>query len=195
MIQIKDKTECCGCTACYSICPRKAITMTEDQEGFLYPVVNMKTCIDCGLCENVCPIVNNAVHEVFERKSYVVRAKDKEILSRSTSGGFVTPLAEWVLEQGGVFCGAAFGNGYHIVHKIAKSISCLWQYRGSKYVQSELGDCFTQIKGYLEQGTMVCFVGTTCQVHGLKSYLRNGFKNLITVDLVCHGTPSPKLWE
>ena len=192
MIVVKNKADCCGCTACYSVCPQKAISMQQDQEGFLYPFVEISKCIDCKLCDSVCPIENKVESKMFDRKAYVLRAKDVGIVSTSTSGGFVTPLGEWILNQGGVICGATYNEEYKVVHKISGGAE---EFRDSKYVQSDLGDCFSEIKKHLMHETKVCFIGTPCQVYGLKSYLRKEYDNLVTVDLVCHGTPSPKLWK
>lgn len=197
MICIKDKKDCCGCTACYNICPKKAITMEADEEGFLYPQVNKELCVECGLCEKVCPVQH--MPEVNQRKneSYVLRIKNQDILSESTSGGFISPLASWIFENNGVFCGATYDENFKVRHLCvgAQEEYNNSMFRGSKYVQSELGDCFGKIKDYLQLNKIVCFVGTTCQVNGLKAYLNKDYSNLITVDLVCHGTPSPKLWD
>ena len=115
MIVVKNKADCCGCTACYSVCPKKAISMQQDQEGFLYPFVEISKCIDCKLCDSACPIENKIESKMFDRKAYVLRAKDVEIVSTSTSGGFVTPLGEWILNQGGVICGATYNEEYKVV--------------------------------------------------------------------------------
>lgn len=119
MIVVKNKADCCGCMACYSVCPKKAISMQQDQEGFLYPFVEISMCIDCKLCDSVCPIENKIESKMFDRKAYVLRAKDVEVVSTSTSGGFVTPLGEWILNQGGVICGATYNEEYKVIHKIS----------------------------------------------------------------------------
>ena len=120
MIVVKNKADCCGCTACYSVCMQKAISMQQDQEGFLYPLVEISKCIDCKLCNLVCPVQNNFEPKMFDRKAYVLRAKEDGIVSTSTSGGFVTPLGEWILNQGGVICGATYNEEYKVIHKISE---------------------------------------------------------------------------
>lgn len=199
MIQITDKTKCCGCTSCANACPKEAISMLADEEGFFYPVVDKVQCIDCGICRKVCPIENKPATSETVLESYVLRTKDSNVLIDSTSGGFITPLATYVLEHQGVICAASYDKEFKVKHIIwGKHVGGgynLSNIRGSKYVQSSLDDCFTKIKRYLEDERMVCFVGTTCQVAGLKAFLRKKYDQLITVDLVCHGTPSPKLWD
>lgn len=186
------KENCCGCTACYSICPKHAISMKPDQEGFLYPIINASECVGCDLCKKVCPIQKNIPLKSFERHGYVIRALDQSVVSRSTSGGFVSPLADWIDKRGGVVCGATYDENYKVVHVVSGGGQA---FRGSKYVQSDLKDCFTEIKKYIENKTVVCFIGTPCQVYGLKSFLGKEYDNLVTIDVVCHGTPSPKMWE
>lgn len=198
MINITDKSACCGCTACANICPKGAIEMAPDEEGFLYPSVDKNSCVECGLCDRVCPIRQKRESKPKKVESYVLRAKANDVLMNSTSGGFVTPLAEYVLEQNGMVCAAAYDMDFTVKHIFVNSNGGgyrLDNIRGSKYVQSGLADCYKKIKGYLEQKKMVCFIGTTCQVSGLKSFLRKDYEELITVDLVCHGVPSPKLWS
>ena len=198
MINIMDKAACCGCTACANICPKKAIEMIPDEEGFLYPFVNKNSCIGCGLCDKVCPVQKKCESKLRKVDSYVLRAKADDILMNSTSGGFVTPLAEYILEHNGIVCAAAYDKAFTVKHIFVNPNGGgygLDNIRGSKYVQSGLNDCYKKIKGYLEQNKMVCFIGTTCQVSGLKSFLRKDYEELITVDLVCHGVPSPKLWS
>ena len=195
MIEIVNKTDCCGCTACANICPKDAIVMEPDFEGFLYPKVLADRCVECGLCQKACPVMNQPKKAGDHLQSVVLRVKREDVLQGSTSGGFTTPLAEWVLDQGGVLCAATYDKEFKVVHALVTSREDIARTRGSKYVQSTLGDHFTQIKTLLKQDRLVCFVGTTCQVAGLKSFLGKEYDNLLTVDLVCHGTPSPKLWE
>ena len=144
--------------------------MKPDQEGFLYPLVNVEKCIDCGLCDSVCPVKNKMEIEQFDRSAYALRANSSQVVSTSTSGGFVSPLAEWVFEHDGVVCGATYDDEFRVIHKISGGGTK--EFRGSKYVQSDLNDCFAKIKIYLEQGSLVCFIGTTCQVYGLMTYLK-----------------------
>ena len=168
MINITDKAACCGCTACANICPKKAIEMIPDEEGFLYPSVDKNSCVECGLCDSVCPIKQKCESKPKEVKSYVLRTKATDVLMNSTSGGFVTPLAEYVLEHNGMVCAAAYDKDFTVKHIMLESAEKekLKSIRGSKYVQSDLNDCFKKIKNYLDRGVSVCFIGTTCQVIG-----------------------------
>ena len=192
-IDNSNKDKCCGCTACMNICPVNAIEMIPDEEGFLYPVVNKEKCINCDLCEKTCPIINKKKVEGKIEEAYALRAKDEKILKTSTSGGFFTPIANWILKNIGV----GFGDEKRIEHVIItnENKKRLPELRGSKYVQSYLGDIYKQTKGLLETGKEVLFSGTPCQVQGLIKFLSKDYENLITVDLICHGVPSPKLWE
>lgn len=194
MIDIKEKSKCCGCTACKSACTNKAITMVEDDEGFLYPHINKEKCINCGLCDIVCP-VSNPQHSRIKPKSFSIRVKDNEVLEHSTSGGFFTPLAKYVIEKNGIVYGVGYDNNLKVIHKEITTKSEIAELVGSKYVQSYLGESFGDIKEQLTEGRLVLFSGTPCQVNGLKNYLRREYDNLITMDLICHGTPSPKLWD
>lgn len=196
MIKIDNKLDCCGCSACYNKCPKNCITMESDEEGFLYPKINETLCVNCGLCEQVCPLINPPKVNEGERKSVVVRIKNKDTLQSSTSGGFFTAVAKYVLACGGVVCAATYSDQWVVFHDFIENYDeeILKNYRGSKYVQSELNDCFDRIRKFCESGRLVCFIGTTCQVSGLKKFLGDN-ENLIAVDLVCHGTPSPKLFQ
>lgn len=196
MIDIRNKEDCCGCTACNSICAKGAIQLVPDTEGFLYPQVEVNTCINCHLCEQVCPIVYRK--ENHKRNSpidiYAVRNKDIDVLMNSSSGGFFSNLALYVLRNNGIVFGAAYTQNMQVKHIAIESVNDLWKLRGSKYVQSNLNGIFRQIKDLLKSGRFVLFSGTPCQVEGLNLYLRKNYDNLITVDLVCHAVPSPKLF-
>ena len=194
MIEITDKSQCCGCTACSSICPKKAIVMKQDEEGFVYPIIDKTKCVNCGLCDKVCP-VKNAKEDTFEQKAYLVNNKNEEIRKDSTSGGAFTPIAEYVLNEGGVVFGATFDKNYSVIHTYVENKEELSKFRGSKYVQSFLGDSFKQVKEFLNNDRMVCFSGTPCQIEGLKSFLQKDYKKLITVDVMCHAAPSPLVWK
>lgn len=194
MIQILDKSQCCGCTACVSICPKQCITMREDEEGFLYPVVDSSHCIDCNLCKKVCP-------ELYPKEMreplhvYAAKHKNEQVRLASSSGGIFTLLAEKIIDEGGVVFGVRFNNNWDVVHDYTETMEGLAVFRGSKYVQSYMGDCYLKAKSFLEQGRKVMFTGTPCQIAGLKNFLRKDYDNLLTVDVVCHGVPSPKVWQ
>lgn len=194
MINITDKHKCCGCTACVSVCPKACISMSEDNEGFLYPVVDSVKCIDCGLCERVCPVLHPLKNEA-EPLVYAAINNDESIRMQSSSGGIFTLLAEYVIENGGVVFGACFDRDWNVVHDYTETKEGLARFRGSKYVQSNVGNSFSQVKAFLDSGREVLFSGTPCQVAGLKNYLRKPYPNLLTVDLVCHGVPSPEVWR
>lgn len=198
MINITDKTQCTGCTACFNICGHKAISMQHDEYGQIYPRVNRDLCTNCGLCEKVCPLLHQERIPTDDNlDSLEVKAvynKDETIRQRSTSGGVFTLLAEYVIEKGGVVCAARFDEQYHINHSFFDSISDIDPYRGSKYAQSDLSDVFRQIKNYLKERP-VLFVGTPCQVGGLKSFLMKDYDNLYTCDFICMSISSGKMWD
>lgn len=194
MIDLKEKYNCCGCTACKAICPKKCIVMEEDSEGFLYPVVDKNKCIDCHLCEKVCPIINvNA-----ERKPlsiYALKHKSENIRLKSSSGGAFSLLAEYVLHNNGVVFGAAFDKNWDVMHKYIENIEDLDDLRRSKYVQSKIGNTYSEALGFLKAGRIVLFTGSPCQISGLYHFLRKDYANLLTMDFVCHSVPSPKVWR
>lgn len=191
MIEIKEKENCCGCTACKNICPVSAITMVEEEEGFLYPNIDKEKCVNCGVCEKVCPIINKKTKKETEQSAFVINNKDDKVRSESTSGGAFTPIAEYVIKNNGVVFGAVCGENLEVYHTYAEKIKDIKRFRGSKYVQSNLKNTFTEAKSFLDNNRMVCFSGTPCQIQGLKSFLRKDYDNLITVDFVCRAVPSP----
>lgn len=195
MIEVTEKQNCCGCTACVAVCPKNCIEMKEDIEGFLYPEVNQSNCIHCNACDRVCPILNVKEKKPFEQIAYIVQNKDKEILRESTAGGAFTSIAEYVIRQGGVVCGVSIDENYRVKHIFAESKDELGRFRNSKYVQSDINGAYQKVKEYLAKGRLVCFSGTPCQVEGLLHYLNKEYENLITVDVVCRAVPSPGVWK
>lgn len=194
MINIQDKSKCCGCSACLHICPKCSISFKEDREGFLYPELNKKTCVDCGLCEKVCPFLNQN-DERLPLKVFAAKHPDDEIRMSSSSGGIFTLLAEQVIDEGGVVFGAKFNENWEVIHDFTETKDGLTPFRGSKYVQSRIGGAYAIAEGFLKSGRKVMFTGTPCQIAGLKKYLRKEYDNLLTVDFVCHGVPSPMVWR
>lgn len=194
MIHIIDKSKCCGCNACVQRCPKQCITMQEDEEGFLYPVVDQSVCIDCGLCEKVCPVINPSETrqslQVFAAKN---RNEDQRL--RSSSGGIFILLAEHIIKQGGVVFGARFDKNWEVEHAYAETLEELEPLMRSKYVQSCIGNTYKEAEQFLKQGRQVLFVGTPCQIAGLKKFLRKEYENLLAVDFICHGVPSPGVWR
>jgi len=194
MIKITDKTDCCGCGACAQICPKCCISMRADSEGFLYPYVDTENCIECGLCRQVCPVLRQS-----ERKKtpeiYAAYALNEEIREDSSSGGIFSLLANFVLEAHGVVFGAAFDDDFSVHHIKVESTADMHKLRGSKYLQSCIDNTYAEARSFLEAGRMVLFSGVGCQIAGLKAYLKKDYTNLYTVDVLCHGVPSPKLWQ
>ena len=187
---------CTGCAACVSVCPTGSISMKEDREGFLQPHIDAKTCIGCHKCENTCPIITPVEMPIdFETQAYAAINKDEDVRMRSSSGGMFHALAKWTIEQGGVVFGARFNDQWEVVHDYTETIEGIEPFMRSKYVQSRIGDTFKQAKQFLDAGRQVLFVGTPCQIGGLKAYLKKDYEKLLTVDLICHGVPSPGVWR
>lgn len=196
MEKIYGKTEeCCGCGACAEICPRGCIQMCMDREGFLYPVVDRERCVACGLCQRICPTKNAVARGDAIRGHYLAYVKDEKLRWNSSSGGVFSVLAEAILKNGGVVFGAAFDEDFSVHHIGVKDSSGLDALRGSKYVESRTEHSFSEAKAVLESGKPVLFSGTPCQIAGLMQYLGKNYDRLYTVDLLCHGVPSPKVWK
>lgn len=194
MIRVNDKAKCSGCWACQNVCPMQCIDMVEDEEGFHYPKVDVDSCIECHKCEKACPELKPRLDDHLPLKSYVVQQKDPAILRQSTSGGFFSAIAKYTINQSGVVFGAAFDQDMILHHQAAESLKDCAKFRGSKYVQSLVGETYRQMEDYLKRGRQVVFSGTPCQIAGLNGFLGNKkYENLITVDVVCRGTPTPRL--
>lgn len=194
-VKIEEKDLCCGCTACYSVCPKNAIKMVRDNEGFLYPEVDKEKCVNCGMCKKVCPILNKAKLNEFKPKAYLFQNSNEEIRKDSTSGGIFTAIGEFVIKNNGIVYGATFDDDFVVNHIGVEVVDKLSKFRKSKYVQSNQNNCFKEIKQYLDNGKLVCYSGTPCQVGGLRAYLRKDYENLILVDIMCHSVPSPLVFE
>lgn len=194
MICLLDKSLCCGCGACRSICPKHCIGMKEDAEGFLYPEIDTVNCVDCGLCEKVCPVRNQAESK-WPSKVYAAVNSNEDVRRYSSSGGVFTVLAEKILSEGGVVFGARFNEHWDVIHDYCETLVGLAAFRGSKYVQSDMGDCYRLAEIFLKKGRKVLFSGVSCQIAGLHRFLRKEYENLLTVDVICHGVPSPLVWR
>lgn len=194
MIALLDKRDCCGCSACVQVCPRQCINMVEDEEGFLYPKLSKTECVDCHLCEKVCPSLNTAV-SIIPKVCYAVKNSDEDVRKESSSGGFFSLIAEFIIDLGGVVFGPLWNKDLELVHSFIDKKEDISKLRGSKYVQSNIDHSYRKVEAFLNEGRYVLFSGTPCQVSGLKRYLRKDFNNLVTVDFICHGVPSPGVFR
>lgn len=194
-IDSSNLNECSGCTGCMNICGHDSISMPIDNEGFAYPIVNLETCTDCKLCEDVCPVISTAaISKASEYDLYACNYNDQQVQLASSSGGAFTAIADYVLKQNGVVYGAAYSAKDEVTHiKVDEKVR-IQKLRGSKYIQSKLDYTFTEIRKILRSGQLVLFTGTPCQVAGLLTFLRRKYENLITCDFICFGVGSPKLF-
>ena len=188
------KSSCCGCAACYNVCPVKCIEMRADSEGFAYPVVAPSRCTDCGLCEAVCPF--QATYTLNQHpKAFAAKHRDEGVRLNSSSGGAFTALAGQTIRAGGVVFGAAWDSDWLVSHTYTETLDGLSAFRGSKYLQSRTGESYRQAKAFLDAGRKVLYSGTPCQIAGLTRYLNRPYANLLAVDVACHGVPSPKVFQ
>ena len=195
MIEIKDKHDCCGCEACVNACPKSCIDLLYDNEGFMYPSIRVDSCINCNKCVKACPVINkpNKTETPIETLSAI--NNDEGIRISSSSGGIFSLLAEWTIERGGVVFGAVFDEEWNVKHDYTNTKEDLFRFRGSKYVQSRICTAYKDAEKFLKQGIYVFFTGTSCQIAGLKRFLNKEYENLLTADCLCHGVPSPKVWN
>lgn len=199
--KLNIKQECTGCRMCEQICPKNAIKMEEDGEGFLIPVVDENLCINCGLCLKKCPQLNDIekdieVEEKIESQTaYAAKINSAETLKESSSGGVFSALANECIEKNGIVYGATFDKDFNVIHIGARNLKDLEKLRGSKYVQSNTANTYKEVREYLEEGRQVLYSGTACQIAGLKNFLGKNYDNLLTVDIVCHGVPSQKIFR
>jgi len=193
--EICKHSKCTGCSACSSACPKQCISMQADMEGFLHPVIDHGKCVECGKCQRICPINNEVYDDEKKPETFAVRNKDAEVLAQSSSGGLFSALAHYTLKHNGAVIGACFDENYRVVHRVCTDISKVDELRRSKYVQSEIGTTYRNAKQLLDDGNMVLFCGTPCQVGGLRAYLEKEYEKLFTIDFICHGVPSPMAWE
>lgn len=194
MINIIDKHNCCGCTACVQRCPKQCISSKVDEEGFIYPHVNLNECIDCHLCEKVCPLINHH-NKIQPFDVLAVKNQNEDERIKSSSGGIFYAIAKEIIKKGGVVFGAVFNDNWEVVHTYTETIDGIRPMMGSKYVQSRINNCYKEAEFFLKSGRNVLFSGTPCQITGLHDYLRKEYPNLISVDFLCHGVPSPKVWQ
>ncbi|MDD7128527.1 MAG: Coenzyme F420 hydrogenase/dehydrogenase, beta subunit C-terminal domain [Prevotella sp.] len=194
MINVLENKQCCGCGACVQVCPKECIIMVNDTEGFRYPKVDHDRCIDCHLCEQICPMLQSA-KPGDPQSVEAMRFQDKQKRIESSSGGVFTAIAEEIIRRDGVVFGAAWTDDWQVEHRYCESIDGLAAFRGSKYVQSDTGCSYRKVRDFLRQGRWVLFSGTPCQCRGLKLYLRKDYDKLVTVDFICHGVPSNKVFR
>ena len=194
MIKIQNKQDCCGCAACVQRCPKQCISMKEDNEGFLYPDVDENICIDCGLCEKVCPIINRP-EKLSVKETLAVKNQNEAERMASSSGGVFIALAKKTIEKGGVVFGAVFDENWEVMHTYAETLDEVRPMMGSKYLQSRIGNSFRDAERFLKEGREVLFIGTPCQVTALHNFLCKDYRNLLSVDFLCHGVPSPGVWR
>lgn len=196
-MEICKQEDCTACEACRLVCPTGAISMEPNEKGFLHPVIDEHKCIHCDICRNICPA--NATEDVNEnqidKKVFAAWIKDKNVRDESSSGGVFSAIADYVLNKGGIVFGARWTDDLSVVLDYCTDSEELRKFRGSKYVQGRTEDNYKKAKGFLDCGKNVLFSGTPCQIAGLKSYLRKDYPNLITVDLICHGVPSPMVFQ
>lgn len=194
MIQVENEKDCCGCAACAAACPKQCIKMEQGTLGHLFPKVNAELCVDCGICQKMCPM-QKELPQVEQQKAYAAYTKDQQLRFDSSSGGMFATFARHLMKQGYVVYGAAFDENLQLQCTLAENENELKPLMKSKYLQSNIGSKYSEIRAKLEQGQKVLLVSTPCQIAALKQYLKKEYSNLITVDFFCHGVPSQSFFE
>lgn len=198
MIDNIKKSKCCGCGVCYNVCPKRAIEMVEDKEGFKYPIINREKCIKCGLCERICPSLNYKTKndDNIDMKVIATYSKDKNNRESSSSGGIFSEISKYIIEEkNGIVYGAGFDDSLTVIHQGISECKDLKKLKGSKYVQSDTMKTYQEVKKNLEAGKFVLYTGTPCQIVGLNMFLRKQYRTLYTCDIICHGVPSRKVFR
>lgn len=195
MPKMCDTAICSGCAACALACPKGCITMTADREGFLRPFVDETKCVNCGLCQKACPVLHPPILPETQPTCFAAFNENDRDRYAASSGGVFILLARWVISRGGVVFGAALGSDMTLSHRWTETEAGVMSFCGSKYLQSDVKNTYREAGIFLEQGRYVLYSGTPCQIRGLKSHLNKNYDKLITVDIICHGVPSPAVWQ
>nr|WP_122012510.1 Coenzyme F420 hydrogenase/dehydrogenase, beta subunit C-terminal domain [Maliibacterium massiliense] len=194
------KTICTGCNACVNICPAQCISIGPDREGFFYPHIDKTRCLGCHICEKHCPVFPESRKDRLSSSealptTYAAYNRNQAVRTSSSSGGLFFPLASSIIQQGGVVFGATFDAEFNVIHTHAETLQEIKQFQGAKYVQSRIANSYQQVKRFLDDERLVMFSGTPCQIAGLYAYLQKDDPRLVTQDIICHGVPSPKVWN
>ena len=192
---LNDIKLCTGCGACANICPHDAVIMQEDEKGFLKPFVDKTRCTECGLCKKVCPLLNFQSDNFESPQAFAFINQNNEVRMRSSSGGVFPAFAKYIIEKGGAVFGAVYDSSLKVCHDAAYDLKDIEKMQGSKYVQSDTKYTFRAVKNVLTTGKPVLYTGSPCQIAGLKSYLGKEWENLLTIDLICHGVSSRRVFE
>lgn len=196
MVNFADKDKCTGCSACASVCPKHCIEMKKDKYGFSFPeLIESSICIECRACEKVCPILSGEKLEGILPTAYAAYSRNEKLRMESSSGGIFSEISKRILDNKGVVYGAAYNASFEVVHCCVDNVNDLSKLRGAKYSESYLGNTFSEILEDLKHGRNVLFIGTPCQVAGLKAFLKKDYEKLLCIDFVCHGVPSPMVWK